>query len=172
MNISIRTARISDIPVIQSITYLVWPSAYRDILSQEQINYMLELMYSTASLEKQMTALNIEFILLVADDLPSGFASFSFQEENIHRLHKLYLLESHQGKGLGKALLSEVEQRALAQGAQELELNVNKYNNAKDFYYANGFKLHREEVLDIGYGFYMDDFVFRKKLNKTLPFNA
>ena len=49
----IRNATVTDIPLIRELTYKVWPQTYVNILSAEQIDYMLEMMYSTASLEKQ-----------------------------------------------------------------------------------------------------------------------
>ena len=38
-------------------------------------------------------------------------------------------------------------------------LNVNKYNTAKLFYEKLGFKITKEEVIDIGNDYVMDDFV-------------
>jgi hypothetical protein len=58
-----------------------------------------------------------------------------------------------------------VKKRVALKGGAELELNVNKYNKAKDFYYSQGFTLRREEVLDIGEGFIMDDFVLVVKIS-------
>ena len=43
-----------------------------------------------------------------------------------------------------------------------LFLNVNKYNNALHFYLKQGFFKIREEVIDIGNGYVMDDYVMEK----------
>ena len=43
-----------DIQLIRELTFKVWPQTYAAIISQEQIDYMLDMMYSEASLKKQM----------------------------------------------------------------------------------------------------------------------
>ena len=49
-----------------------------------------------------------------------------------------------------------------------LFLNVNKHNqSAIGFYEKHGFFLVKKEVIDIGNGFIMDDFVFELELNET-----
>jgi ribosomal protein S18 acetylase RimI-like enzyme len=61
-------------------------------------------------------------------------------------------------------LLQEVEKAILAKGKNILELNVNKYNPAKDFYEKMGFEVAYEEDIPIG-PYWMNDFVMRKKLS-------
>jgi diamine N-acetyltransferase len=81
-------------------------------------------------------------------------------EESKSKLHKLYLLPSYHGKGIGKALLQEVARRMREAGQQSLTLNVNKDNQkAIDFYRSQGFVEVYKEVIDIGNGFVMDDVV-------------
>jgi hypothetical protein len=43
-------------------------------------------------------------------------------------------------------------------------LNVNKHNRATDFYLANGFLQVGEEVIDIGGGYVMDDYIMGSAL--------
>ena len=161
---AIRTATVDDVELIQDIAARVWPQTYSTIISAEQIHYMLDMMYSAASLREQMTAKNCEFIIVSSTERSFGFASFSPLNDEIFRLHKLYVDVATQGLGLGKMLLEEVERRCGERGGALLELNVNKYNKAKTFYEKNGFAIFREEVIDIGNGFVMDDFVMRKSL--------
>jgi diamine N-acetyltransferase len=54
MGVTIQKAGIPDIPVIQAIAYQTWPVAYGTILSREQLDYMLEKMYSEKALRKQI----------------------------------------------------------------------------------------------------------------------
>jgi len=161
---AIRTATVDDVGLIQNIAARVWPQTYSTIISDEQIQYMLDMMYSTASLCEQMTEKNCEFVIVSGTERSFGFASFSALNNETFRLHKLYVDVATQGQGLGKMLLRDVERRCVERGGAMLELNVNKYNKAKTFYEKNGFDIFREEVLDIGNGFVMDDFVMRKSL--------
>ena len=157
----IRETRKEDIPIIKNLAENIWPEAYGDIISKEQIRYMLDLIYSEESLNAQM-AKGHRFILATHDNMPIGFASFSaksIEEPQIFRLHKLYVLPRQHAQGVGSALLAHVTAESKSQGGTQLELNVNKYNIAKQFYDKKGFTILREEVLDIGEGYVMDDYV-------------
>ncbi len=158
------TAQEHDIHKIQAIANEVWPVAYAQIISAQQISYMLEMMYSSASLHNQMMVEGHQFILAHIGDECVGFAGYSKDNNTTHKLHKLYVLTTMHGKGVGKLLLEEVAKRSQSKGAIELILQVNKNNKAKDFYMANGFEIDHELVLDIGNGFVMDDFVLKRKL--------
>jgi ribosomal protein S18 acetylase RimI-like enzyme len=160
----INTATIEDIEEIRAIAHRIWPVSYKEIISSEQIDFMLDKMYGVDSLKKQMQDEGCEFLLIKPNERSVGFASYGMNDHGIWRLHKLYVDMDQHGKGLGKQLLQEVCRRIVAKGGSELELNVNKYNPAQDFYKANGFVLRREEVLDIGNNFVMDDFVLVKSL--------
>jgi diamine N-acetyltransferase len=164
MAIEISTATPDDIPHIQRIAHEVWPVAYTGIISQQQIDYMLDMMYSHTSLQQQMNEPETEFLIASVNGIKSGFAAYEQLNGHIFKLHKLYVLSTAQGAGLGKMLLEEVCSRAAAKGGHQLQLQVNKRNKAKQFYEAHGFAIDRELVLDIGGGFVMDDYVMKRML--------
>lgn len=157
------TATAKDVSIIRAIAQECWPMAYRGIISEEQIIYMLEEMYSEASLVQQMNE-GCEFLLCETNNQITGFASYSLLENGNSKLHKLYLLSSEKGKGHGKLLLEEVMHRAKTRGAKKIELQVNKQNPSKEFYRLMGFEIKEELVLNIGNGFVMDDYVLTKIL--------
>jgi GNAT superfamily N-acetyltransferase len=174
--IMLRPATLSDRALIRSISERTWPSTYGHIISQEQINFMLDWMYSDDSLEKQMNTGCAFYIASIKDsnfDNVSnasnvdngdwdavGFCSVS-QEDGAHKLNKLYVLPSAQGTGTGKALLNKSIEVAKAAGSSSLFLQVNKLNTAYTFYLKQGFVKEAEFKFDIGNGFYMDDYVMR-----------
>jgi GNAT superfamily N-acetyltransferase len=161
--LEVTNAGLDDIPVIQDLTYRIWPDAYKDILSQEQLQYMLDLIYSTDALRHQINDSGHKFLILEEDQTPKGFASYSqLREPGKFRLHKLYVLPDQQGKGLGKFLLNQIIDRIKPSGATQLELNVNRYNKAKDFYVKLGFVIDREENINIGNGYFMNDYLMVK----------
>lgn len=140
------------------------------MISQAQIEYMLNLMYSEASLRDQIEIKKYQFLILEVEGKPSGFAAYSKkseQEPGVFRLHKLYLLPTLHGRNLGKKLLVEVERRTKTEAGLMLELNVNRKNPAFHFYIKNNFKILREEDIDIGEGYYMNDYVMIKDLYQT-----
>ena len=158
----IKAISIEEIPVIQQLSKEIWNKVYPQIISQEQIDYMLNMIYSDTSLQKQMTEMEHQFILVHDDTKPIGFASYSIKsidEPTIIRLNKLYLQPECHGKGLGKSMLNHIVTEANLLGGKTLELNVNKYNPAVAFYKRQGFNIASETILDIGNGYVMDDYI-------------
>lgn len=161
---SIQNATTSDIPLLRELTFRVWPQTYASILSPEQIDYMLEMMYSEASLRKQMED-GCRFIVVYEDDEPVGFASYQELQPGKWKLHKIYVMISQQGKGTGKFMIDYILGQIRQRGAKTLELQVNMNNNAKGFYEKLGFTEREFISLDIGNGFFMNDYIMEKKLN-------
>ncbi|MFP5041225.1 GNAT family N-acetyltransferase [Parasediminibacterium sp. JCM 36343] len=161
--ITIRTAIFSDLPLVQDIAHASWPSAYSKIISKKQIDYMLEMMYSLESLEKQVFEGN-QFILAEKDGAAIGFASFMFRENGVYKLSKLYLLPEAKNTGVGKALLKEIIAKVISLGGKELILQVNRQNKAVGFYEKMGFEILYEFDFNIGEGYVMKDYVMSLKL--------
>ena len=159
----IRPASFNDIVYVQQIVSETWPVAYTAILGNDQVNYMIEKLYSTAALEEQMKNHHYFFLALQEYD-PVGFASFSKVGKDIYKLQKLYVLPGLQKTGTGKALLKTVETVAKSMGATRLRLNVNRENVARKFYEKNNFTIIKEEDIDIGNGYFMNDYVMEKEL--------
>jgi ribosomal protein S18 acetylase RimI-like enzyme len=163
---TITSASEKDIPIIGTIAEKTWWPTYSSILPAEQLRYMLEAIYSEDSLKKVMTDGSQEFIMLSDEGEIKGFASFGRRIENpfIFKLHKLYVLPGTHGKGFGKALLEEVKERIKnylpEQPNHQLDLNVNRYNPARNFYEKAGFTIEREEDVPIG-PYWMNDFVMK-----------
>jgi len=162
--ITLRKAKEEDLEIIRDIAAGTWPDAYLNIIGQAQIDYMLEKMYNRGELLKQLMD---GHIFLIAEDNENqyGFAGYSIigHDERIYKLHKLYVLPSAHGKGIGKILINEVFNQVKDAGASALELNVNKHNKAKDFYLKGGFTVKESVKLDIGGGYFMDDYVMEYK---------
>ena len=155
----------SQLEIIQDLAKAIWLDAYGAILSQEQLEYMMEMMYSLDSLENQLKNNNVFLLAKVENDF-IGFASYelNFQNFNKTKIHKLYILPTIQGKGVGKNLILHIQEIAKKNSNSALILNVNKYNKAKDFYLHNQFEIADSLVVDIGNGYVMDDFVMVKKI--------
>ena len=156
--LTLRRAFEKDIPLIRDLSLKVWPQTYSTILSAEQIDYMLEMMYSERALASQMKEKQ-EFIIVNDGNEPIGFASYSLAEAGIYKLHKIYILPGLQGKGAGKFVIRALVSAIARKGGKSLQLNVNRNNKAKDFYEKLGFGIIREEDIDIGNGYFMNDYV-------------
>lgn len=154
------------LPIIRSIAYRTWPETFESILSPEQIMYMLEQMYSIDSLKAQVGEKGHQFILAKSGQEYLGFAGIelNYAAASQTKIHKIYILPEAQGKGIGKALFAEITQRAKQAGNQKLLLNVNRHNKAVHFYENIGFSIANTEDIDIGNGFFMNDYVMEKSI--------
>jgi diamine N-acetyltransferase len=163
----IKNADITDIPLIRELTMQVWPQTYTPILGAIQVDYMLTRFYSPDALEKQMQEMNHSFCICSYDGQPAAFASWSLMEPHIYKLHKLYILPGFQGKGIGRALVNYIIGDVRAKEATMLYLNVNRYNYpAVAFYEQMGFRQLRDEDIDIGGGYFMNDHVLGMDLKR------
>lgn len=168
--LEIAEAKLSDIAVIQSIARKTWPHTFETILSSEQMEYMLEMMYSEDSLRNQMLVSSHNFILAKMENETLGFLSYelNYKKRGQTKLHKLYLLPDKQGKGIGYALMKAVEEIALDKKQNTITLNVNRFNKAFQFYQKMGYVFVTNEDIDIGNGYLMEDSVLELTL-KEIP---
>lgn len=157
----IRRAQSQELPILETLARQIWPSTYAHIISQAQIDFMLDWMYSFAALKAQFEK-GHEFYILNADGLDSGFMALewvSHKDVSELKINKLYILPDLQGKGAGRSLINVAIERAEASSASSIFLQVNKANDAKNFYLKLGFEIREEAVFDIGNGFIMDDYI-------------
>lgn len=161
----IHVATASELQVISEMAEVVFRHTYRKILSPEQVEFMMEWMYSLPSLNDQVRNGHV-FHIITDNDLPCGYMSIGYDciEDGISvfHLHKLYVMPSYQGKGLGKALFDAA--RGYAQINRKtpyarMELNVNRSNPAVGFYRKAGMRILRQGDFHIGNGFYMNDYI-------------
>ena len=157
----ISRCNLDDIPVIRRIANVAFRHTYRNILSGEQMEYMMNWMYSEESLTHQIRDDGHQFFLADADGEPVGYASVSTDAEHVYHLQKLYVLPLYQGKGIGKQLLTAAVDYLRSQDPEpfSLELNVNRNNRAVGFYRSQGLEILRQGDFPIGGGFYMNDYI-------------
>ena len=155
------------IDVINSLAHEIWPHAYGSILPEAQLQYMLERFYSSSSLQNQMDHLHHSFIIVKNENEIVGFASYSPHDENpsIFHLNKIYVLPSQQGKNAGIKMLDHIIAEIKKEGANSLQLNVNRHNKAIHFYEKQGFNVIGKEDIDIGKGYFMNDWIMEKKFD-------
>lgn len=160
--VEFRIADELDIPKIQRLAYQTWWPVYSSILSQEQIQYMLDTLYSKAALQKVIREKQQIFFVLYENRTEQAFAAYGpkLEVKGVYKLHKLYVLQSQQKKGFGRMLIERIKTELLSIHIHVLELNVNRQNPARFFYEKLGFKIIQEEDLPIG-TYWMNDYVMR-----------
>lgn len=164
--ITITAATINDIKQIQNIVNITWPITYGEILSKEQLDYMLGLFYSTEALKEQYNKKIQLFYMIDEDETNIGFIGIehNYNGEAVTKIHKIYLLPETQGKGIGKKVIDEIGKLASENNSTALSLNVNRFNSALGFYKKIGFEVKEEVDIEIGNGYLMEDYVMEKKL--------
>ena len=154
------------IPLIEELAQEIFPATYAPILSSEQIDYMMEWMYSKESLDKQMTEGHVYQIALW-DNVPVGYTSVQMVEEGLWHLQKIYLKPGLQGKSVGKQMfLNAIDYiRQNSQLPCTVELNVNR-NNTKAIRFYEHMGMHKASQGDfpIGNGYFMNDFIMAIKV--------
>jgi len=158
---SIRKATTNDIHLIHEMAWVVFPHTYKEILTPEQIDYMMEWMYSEDSLHKQMEEDGHIYYLAFKGDAPAGYLSIQPEGEHVFHLQKIYVLPSFQGMKLGKQLFEQAIKaiKELHPAPCQMRLNVNRQNKALVFYERMGMVKVDEGDFPIGNGYYMNDFI-------------
>ena len=149
-----------DIIIVNQLAKSIWPDAFKDILKPDQIEYMLDWMYNVQTLTEQVQTGHL-FYMITLDGIPKGFVGLepNFPDAGTLRMHKLYVESSVHGKGLGKALLEKTIEIGKDLDVATINLNVNRFNKAVDFYKSQGFEIVKEEDIDIGRDYLMEDYV-------------
>lgn len=155
-----------DLHVIHDMAEIVFRHTYKDILSPEQMEYMMEWMYSYPNLQKQLDEGHV-FHIAYSDGKPCGYVSVQpdgvdDDGKEVFHLHKLYVLPSEQGSGLGRILFDTAVRhvrKLTGSKTARIELNVNRNNPAVGFYLHLGMEILCQGDFHIGDGFYMNDYI-------------
>ena len=162
--LEIEEIEIKSIPIIQKLAYEIWPIHYTDIFPKEQILYMMELMYSTTSLEKQFLELEHNFIIAKLDEQIIGFASYqiNFENSNNLKIHKIYLSETCRGKNIGNRIIEYIHSIARINKMNCIILNVHIKNKSIGFYKKIGFEIIEQVEINIGRNYILNDYIMTK----------
>ena len=162
----IRSARVGDLGEVRELAEKSWRRHYPGIISHAQIDYMLAQRYSEDALREQIEGRDRWFDLLTVCGRTVGFANYlrTTQADEM-KLDKLYLDQEYQGRGLGRLMIEHVCAACRKLGMKRLVLAVNKHNtSAIVVYERNGFAVRDAVKVDIGGGFFMDDYIMVKPL--------
>ena len=74
---TIRKATLADIEVIRTLAAQTFPATYQHILTPEQIDYMMDWMYSSESLKNQMEKEHHIYYIAYEECEPAGYVPSS-----------------------------------------------------------------------------------------------
>jgi RimJ/RimL family protein N-acetyltransferase len=150
---------------IQRLAQDIWPNAFREILAPEQIEYMMNWMYNTEQLQREINVDHIQYDRIFVGEICCGYVAYGPGENKTVKLHKVYIHPDRQRQGLGRAALHRVSEYARQHRFGRIVLRVNRHNQrAIQAYLKYGFTVRGEDVADIGNGYVMDDFIMEYAL--------
>ena len=164
-NLAFNKCSINDMGRVSELANRIWPLTFSEILTQEQIVYMLDWMYSLDTLKQQVLSGHLFYIAKLGEK-EIGFVGLepNYPKNGYLRIHKIYLHPEYHGKKIGKWMMDKIQEIALELKMQNLHLNVNRHNAAVKFYLKSGFETIKSEDIEIGNGYFMNDFVMQKSL--------
>ncbi len=163
--LEIKLAEKKDIPQIRELALIAFPETYKEILSKEQIEYMLDWMYSEENLNKQFDSGHI-YHIGEYDQKPCAYTSVEKQAPDLWHLQKIYILPQYQCKGIGKTMFEHAINfiKQTSPEAKRVELNVNRHNSAKIFYEKMGMTVATSGDFNIGNGYFMNDYIMELEI--------
>ncbi|MFA6804172.1 MAG: GNAT family N-acetyltransferase [Candidatus Methanomethylophilaceae archaeon] len=152
---------------VSHLAQIIWKECYADILSEGQIDYMLDHGQSKEAISKQIADNGYEYRIITDNERDIGYYAFFIDGDSLF-LSKIYVLHEARGKGFGTLALKDACTYAENHGLKTVSLRVNKKNtNAIKTYKANHFTICCEDKSDIGRGFFMDDYLMKKDIGQT-----
>lgn len=152
------------IKILEKLASEIWNEYWTIILSQSQIDYMLDKFQSYNAIKNQIENERYIYNILEYNEKFLGYLGVSIKEEYLF-LSKLYIKKDFRGLGYGKIAFNKIKQIALKNNKKSIRLTVNKNNlNTIKAYEKWGFKTIDAVVTDIGCGFVMDDYIMEFEL--------
>lgn len=166
----IRRAELEDAPQIAEVHVSTWQTAYAGIVPDETLA-SLSLEARTAQWQRSINNdRNLNEVALVGEEIV-GFAVSGPERDQVMQydseIYALYILQAHQGKGIGKALVQSAMKELRDRGFQTMLIWVLEDNRpARAFYERMGGVLIEEtltfhvggiELAEIAYGYDLDN---------------
>ncbi|MDE5582303.1 MAG: GNAT family N-acetyltransferase [Ruminococcus sp.] len=150
---------------IAELAEKIWHECFTEIISEEQICYMVEKFQSYNAMREQTENQDYYYLGVYENGVLCGYIGLKPEHDSRMFLSKLYLEKGSRGKGTASEMLGRVFDEARKNGKKSVYLTVNKDNlHAIEVYTRKGFEIIDSVVTDIGGGFVMDDYIMQYRL--------
>lgn len=146
---SVRKARVSDIPAISGVLAASWKTAYRGIVEGDYLS-KIEDTHWVSFLEAGLRENAVFSFVLERDGemIGASILRMAEEEESTAELISFYLLPEEIGKGSGGFFYGEIEKLLREKGCRACALDVlEKNERAIKFYLKHGFEYTEEPFL-------------------------
>lgn len=158
------TVKSTNIPQLAQLADTIWHEYWTEILSPQQIDYMIEKFQSETAILKQYRKDHYTYYFIKLNNNNAGYFGISAQKDYLF-LSKLYISKHYRHQGIGSKAFEEIIKIAKTKNYNKIQLTVNKYNeNTIKAYQKWGFVTIDSVVTDIGNGFVMDDYIMEYKI--------
>ncbi len=152
---------VKNITELANLASEIWHEYWVEILTPEQIDYMVENFQSEKAISNQIKNENYIYFFINVDNENAGYIGLSKKQDHLF-LSKLYIKKEFRHKGLGTKAFDFIKNFAKENNYTNIILTVNKYNtNTINAYKKWQFKEIDSVVTDIGNGFVMDDYIMK-----------
>ena len=143
----------------------IWREHYPPIIGQAKVEYMLKTFQSATALESQCRE-GMEFFWIQSAGNRAGYLAIKREPDLAYLfVSKFYIQQAYRGMGYGRWAMNQLKELTAERQLAGLELTVNRHNaSAIAFYEREGLSHLRDQCIDIGGGFFMDDYVMSFEL--------
>lgn len=153
----------ADLQKIADLATVIWHEHFPFILTEEQIDYMVDKFQSFHALKEQ-TANGYEYFRLFMDGVFIGYTGIHEENGRLF-LSKLYIKKDFRGRHISTKVFAFLVNLCRERGLSHMWLTCNKHNDHTLKVYDHlGFKTVRSEKNDIGNGFFMDDYIMEYEI--------
>ena len=152
----IRNTVVDDADAIARVQVDTWRSAYHGLVPSkvlDSLSYEQRSEYWSSIISREAP----DRIFLVAEEEPSGVVGFCVcgvnrdeDSEFASELYAIYVLEAHQGHGIGRTLFEKCRRWTQDRGMTSMIVWVLRDNPYRRFYEAMGGELVSERMISIG----------------------
>ena len=154
-NITLKSITKSDSKDLNRLMQEIYPSAYQHFW-RDKGDWYVNTVYSPQNIEKELLEENSAYyFILFKNEVVGNFRVLwdqklpGFENKKSVKLHRVYLLEKTHGNGIGKTLLSWLENRAKKNKCELIWLDaMDEQPQAFQFYKKQGYQYHSHEFLN------------------------
>jgi len=153
-----------EVSLLAQLASGIWHEYFVSIISNEQIEYMVEKFQSFHAINDQIKHQGYEYYFMNVNGNNIGYLGMKEEEGKLF-LSKFYIQKEHRGKGYASQAMEFLVELCKDRGLGMIWLTVNRYNDTTiAVYEKKGFRTVRTQVADIGNGFVMDDNIMEKEI--------
>lgn len=143
---------------LSEMAWDIWTEYYSTFITGDDIEYILRTFQTEEAIRQQISD-GYLYSYIMEGPVKAGYICFKPEGDALF-MSKFYVSKDFRGKGLGSKALDEMLEVGRELNMKRSYLRVNRHNLLSiNVYKHKGFAITREEKVDIGNGYFMDDYL-------------